>query len=82
MPEMLTVFVNGQALRLPRGTVAAAALVLAGCVRFRSSVTGTPRAAICGMGICQECRVTINGFSHERSCLRLCEEGMEILTDE
>ncbi len=29
-----------------------------------------------------ECRVTINGQPHCRSCQTLCEEGMEVRTDE
>jgi sarcosine oxidase subunit alpha len=34
------------------------------------------------MGICLECRVTINGQPHRRSCQTLCEPGMEVQTDE
>jgi sarcosine oxidase subunit alpha len=33
------------------------------------------------MGICFECRVTIDGASHARSCTLLCTEGMEVRTD-
>jgi predicted molibdopterin-dependent oxidoreductase YjgC len=34
------------------------------------------------MGICMECRVTINGETHCRSCQTLCEAGMEVRTEE
>jgi predicted molibdopterin-dependent oxidoreductase YjgC len=34
------------------------------------------------MGICMECRVTINGNGQCRSCQTVCEEGMEVRTDE
>jgi sarcosine oxidase subunit alpha len=44
------------------------------------SVTGEPRAPLCGMGICFECRATINGFAHRRSCQVLCEPGMDVRT--
>jgi sarcosine oxidase subunit alpha len=47
---------------------------------FRASVSGQPRAALCGMGICFECRVTINDVVHSRSCQILCEPGMKIVT--
>jgi sarcosine oxidase subunit alpha len=40
-----------------------------------------PRGALCGMGICGECRVTIDGQPHQRSCLVLCREGLEVTTD-
>ena len=32
-----------------------------GTTDFRRSVTGEPRAPLCGMGVCAECRVTIDG---------------------
>ncbi|HEY4962870.1 MAG TPA: 2Fe-2S iron-sulfur cluster-binding protein [Terriglobales bacterium] len=47
----------------------------------RRSVSGEPRGALCGMGICFECRVSINGRPHCRSCQILCEPGMEVNTD-
>jgi sarcosine oxidase subunit alpha len=34
------------------------------------------------MGICFECRVTIDGQPHARSCEILCESGMTVETDE
>jgi sarcosine oxidase subunit alpha len=34
------------------------------------------------MGICFECRVTINGEAHVKSCQVVCEDGMEIRTNE
>jgi hypothetical protein len=37
---------------------------------------------LCGMGICLECRVTIDGREHSRSCTTLCAEGMEVRTDD
>ena len=64
------------------GTVLAAAIAQAGVTKFRRAVTGGPRGPLCGMGICMECRVTINGQTQCRSCQTLCEEGMEMRTDE
>ncbi len=81
MAERVTVFVNGQRVEVPAGTGVAAAVALAGLWEFRRSVSGTARGPLCGMGVCFECRVTINEQPHCRSCVRLCEEGMEIRTD-
>ncbi|HSR96643.1 MAG TPA: FAD-dependent oxidoreductase [Kofleriaceae bacterium] len=36
---------------------------------FRTSVTGEPRAPLCGMGVCHECRVTIEGDAHQLACV-------------
>ena len=82
MTERVTLSVNGQPVSVPAGTVVAAAVAQAGVTRFRRSVHGEPRGPLCGMGVCFECRVTINGQPHCRSCLTLCEEGMEVRTDE
>jgi D-hydroxyproline dehydrogenase subunit gamma len=80
MPERIAVNVNGVTVSVSSGTTAAVALMIAGhpC---RTSVNGEPRGPLCGMGICFECRATINGISHCRSCQILCEMGMEITTD-
>ena len=82
MPDPIQLRVNGQNISVPAGTVVAAAVVLTGRTRFRRSVRGEARGPLCGMGICMECRVTINGVAHVRSCQTLCEQGMEVRTDE
>jgi D-hydroxyproline dehydrogenase subunit gamma len=81
MSDSLTLTVNGASISVPQGATVAVAVALAGrpC---RVSITGAPRGPLCGMGICFECRVVINGKSHSRSCQILCEPGMEVKTDE
>lgn len=80
MPLNLTI--NGVPVTVPPGTVVAAAVAQAGLNRFRRSVLGQPRGPLCGMGVCMECRVTIDGQPHSRSCTTLCTEGMEVRTDD
>ena len=74
--------VNGRAVKVPAGTTVAAALMGAGIDVFRRSVGGEPRGPLCGMGICFECRVTIDGVPHRRSCQTLCRGGMVVHTDD
>jgi D-hydroxyproline dehydrogenase subunit gamma len=81
MADTVTLSVNGVPVTVPSGAMVSAAVALAGAIAFRKSVTGEPRAPLCGMGICFECRVTINGRPHCRSCQIPCEESMEVLTD-
>jgi D-hydroxyproline dehydrogenase subunit gamma len=81
MRDHVTISVNGKAVSVPPGTLLAAAVAQAGMSSFRTSVHGEPRSPLCGMGVCFECCVTINGKAHSRSCLTLCEEGMEVRTD-
>jgi predicted molibdopterin-dependent oxidoreductase YjgC len=80
MPENVTIEVNNRKLRVAAGTSVAAGLLQAGEFSFRASASGEPRAALCGMGICFECRVTIDGHAHCRSCQILVRHGMAIRT--
>ncbi len=82
MPESLAIFLNGKQLTVPAGSTVAAAVSIGGHTPFRRSVSGEPRGPLCGMGICFECRVTVDGVPHVKSCQRLCKSGMQISTDE
>lgn len=82
MPESLTLTVNGVRVIVPEGSMVSTAVFLSGVTLFHRSVTGAARAPLCGMGICYECRVTIDGQAHARSCQIVCREGMNVRTDE
>jgi len=81
MPETLVLTINGKGVSVPAGASVAAAVAIAGATGFRRSVSGEPRAPLCGMGTCFECRVTIDGRKHCRSCQITCEAGMDVRTD-
>jgi predicted molibdopterin-dependent oxidoreductase YjgC len=80
MADVVRVVIDGRSVSVPVGTTVAAALLGGGFTAFRHSVTGEPRAPICGMGICFECRVTIDGQAHRRACQILCRDGMMVET--
>lgn len=81
MPSEIALTVDGVSVSVPEGATVAVAVMLAGQT-CRTSVIGEPRGPLCGMGICFECRVTINGTSHCRSCQISCEAGMEVKSEE
>lgn len=81
MPEPVRVRVNGKIVDVPEGTTVASAILASGVSAFRRSVTGEPRGPLCGMGVCFECRVTIDGDRHRSSCQTLCRSGMDVRTD-
>jgi hypothetical protein len=81
MPTEVRLRVNGCAVAVPAGTSVAVAMMIAGQA-CRASVSGEPRGPLCGMGICFECRATVNGKQHCRTCQILCEPGMDVRTDE
>lgn len=72
--------VNGNAVEVPVGSSVAAAVARLG-VPFRRSVDGQPRAPFCGMGVCFECRVCIDGMLQQRACMIPARDGMRVLTD-
>ena len=78
--ELIEVLVNGERVKAAKGITVAAALLNASTASFRSSVTGEPRGPVCGMGICYECRVTVDDVEHQRACMRVVAEGMRIET--
>jgi succinate dehydrogenase/fumarate reductase-like Fe-S protein len=71
------VHVNGRYITVAQGTTVAAALALAALPASRTSVSGEPRAPVCGMGICQECRVRVDGLVR-LACQTLCTQGMQV----
>lgn len=83
MPDMLTLDVDGRSVQVAPGSSVVAAIALAtdtpGVVT-RESVSGAQRGPLCGMGVCQECRVTIDGVRHRLACQTLCAQGMNIRT--
>ena len=81
MNEIVRLKINGREVIVPPGATVAAALALAGDCALRRSVTGEPRGPLCGMGICFECRVTMDGRPHQLSCRTLCGPEMDVRTD-
>ncbi|NRR31293.1 (2Fe-2S)-binding protein [Oxalobacteraceae bacterium] len=80
--EVITLHINGRSISVPAGTSVAAAVAMRGSPVTRLSVSGMPRAPLCGMGICHECRVTIDGQAHRLACQTLCSNGMQVRTAE
>ena len=75
--QALTLHINGQPVQVVSGTTVAAAMAQASMSVTRTSVSGQPRTPVCGMGICQECRVRINGRVR-LACQTLCAPGMQV----
>ena len=72
--------VDGRQLVVVPGTSLLAALWNAGVLALRRSAAGEARGALCGMGTCFECRVTVDGVPHRRSCAETVRDGMEVRT--
>lgn len=77
--KTVRIWINGNAWSVPEGSVAGAAMMAAG-EPCRKSISGEPRTALCGMGICFECRAVIDGVSQQRTCQLVCRNGMRVET--
>ncbi|AOJ07677.1 (2Fe-2S)-binding protein [Burkholderia sp. ABCPW 14] len=73
----MIIYLDRRALTVADGMTVAAAVALSGDDTTRTSCSGAARAPFCGMGICQECRVTIDG-RRRLACQTLCREGMQV----
>jgi predicted molibdopterin-dependent oxidoreductase YjgC len=82
MTERIEVRIDGRAVEVLAGISVSAALWNAGKAITRRSVGGAGRGPLCAMGICFECRVTIDRARHRRACMTIVAPGMEIATDE
>ena len=78
---MVTITVNGSPVQAPAGALLASVLMNQGLATFRASPTGSPRGPLCGMGICQECRATVNGVAQTRTCTIPVSEGLTVALD-
>ncbi len=79
MSECCPITVNGKPVLVAAGTSVAAAMMMAG-EPCRFSASGEARGPLCGMGICMECRATVDGVPHQRTCQLVCSAGMDVVT--
>jgi D-hydroxyproline dehydrogenase subunit gamma len=75
----ISIYLNGELRSVARGAMVSAALLEAGAA-CRVSVTGEQRTALCGMGICFECRAVVDGVAYTRTCQLVCRDGMRVET--
>lgn len=81
--EPVTFTVNGKEVSAFKGETLLAALLAAGYKQLKKSpVKKSPRGALCGMGVCFECIVTVNGIPNIRSCMTEVENHMKVEIDE
>ena len=72
--------VDGQSLIAYEGETVAAALLAAGRRVLRHTAGDNPRGIFCGMGICSECMVYVEGKGNVNACVTSVREGMRIRT--
>lgn len=75
----IEILVNGRPLRAFEGESVAAALLAAGKRVLRTTARrGEPRGLYCGIGICFDCVMTIDGEPNVRACQTAVRAGMHV----
>ena len=72
--------VDGEKILAYEGETIAAALLAAGKKICRTTKKGKPRGIYCGMGVCFECRMIVDGKPNTRVCQTLATPNCKIQT--
>jgi hypothetical protein len=74
---------DGTAVPFVDGQTVGAALVAAGIRSWRTTRrAGRPRGLFCGIGVCFDCLVTVDGRPNERACLLAAVPDMDVRTQD
>ncbi len=77
--QPFVIHVNGNPIPAYPGETIATALLAAGVKAFRhTALSGEPRGPFCGMGLCFDCLVTVNGQPNVRACLTYAQPGDQV----
>lgn len=78
-PTPLRIQLDGEPYDGVDGQTLAGVLLGAGRMSWRRGRTGAPRGVFCGIGVCFDCLVTVNGVPDVRACRRRAHDG-DVLT--
>ena len=79
---MITITFDGQPIRACAEDSIGAALTRAGVRSWRTTRRkGRPRGLFCGIGVCYDCLLSVDGAANQRACLVPAVDGMELSSD-
>lgn len=74
----MTVAFAGRPIAALPGDSIADCLVRAGVLATRSTSSGAPRGVFCGIGVCHDCLVTVEGVRNVRACMTPAVPGLVV----
>ena len=81
MTERVSFSFNGEEFTCEPGQSIAAALIASDHRELRATRFGNePRSIFCGIGICFDCVVVVDGVANQRSCLIEAKPGMKVVS--
>ena len=75
-PVSLTL--DGREVTAYEGETVSAVLLAEGHVATRTTSGGSPRGVYCGMGVCFDCLVVVDGVPNTRACVTWVRGGMDV----
>ena len=72
------VVLDGRTVTAYEGDTVAAVLLADGDVATRTTVGGAPRGLFCGIGVCFDCLVVVDGIPNTRACMTWVRDGMKV----
>ena len=80
-PTPITIIVDGLPANGVAGQSLAGVILAGGTLAFRrTSAGGRPRGVFCGIGVCYDCLVEVNGQRDVRACQRRAVDGDVVTT--
>jgi hypothetical protein len=74
-----TFIFEGQAISAYPGETIGAALMAAGILTFRTTRRqGRPRGLFCGIGLCFDCLVVVDGIPNHQACIIAAQPDMRV----
>jgi predicted molibdopterin-dependent oxidoreductase YjgC len=74
----LSLTLDGRAVHAYEGETVAAVLLAEGHIATRNTRNGSPRGVYCGMGVCFDCLVVVDGVPNTRACVTWVRDGMDV----
>jgi len=69
---------DGRPTMAYEGETIAAVLIAEEGLTTRKTASGARRGIYCGMGVCFECLVVVDGVPNTRACMALVADGMRV----
>lgn len=74
---------DGAPVAFTPGQSVGAALAASGVTSWRTTrVGGEPRGLFCGIGVCYDCLLTVDGLRSQRACVVPAREGQDVCSDD
>ena len=75
---LVTILLEGEPVEAFEGETVAAVLLARGEIATRRTAGGEPRGIFCGMGVCFDCLMVVDGVPNTRACMTWVREGLDV----